>query len=78
MTIQKGRDWGELATVPFNVVVANDEAGLARVVAEALQSGSASTSVDVPQIALRSGNIDRKSTRLNSSHVSESRMPSSA
>ena len=24
------------------------------------------------------GNIDRKSTRLNSSHMSESRMPSSA
>ena len=28
--------------------------------------------------ALRSSDLDRKSTRLNSSHVSESRMPSSA
>ena len=57
MTIQKGRDWGESATVPFNVVVANDETGLARVVANALQSGSVSTSVDVPRIALRTGNL---------------------
>ena len=29
-------------------------------------------------VALLIGNLDRKSTRLNSSHVSESRMPSSA
>ena len=28
--------------------------------------------------AVTEGNLDRKSTRLNSSHVSESRMPSSA
>ena len=29
-------------------------------------------------VRLRNNNADRKSTRLNSSHVSESRMPSSA
>ena len=32
----------------------------------------------VPSISLDIKNVDRKSTRLNSSHVSESRMPSSA
>ena len=32
----------------------------------------------VPEILLRKQVLDRKSTRLNSSHVSESRMPSSA
>ena len=30
------------------------------------------------KIAVKGQSIDRKSTRLNSSHVSESRMPSSA
>ena len=30
------------------------------------------------QVVAVKGNLDRKSTRLNSSHVSESRMPSSA
>ena len=34
--------------------------------------------LDSGTIALSSGPVDRKSTRLNSSHVSESRMPSSA
>ena len=32
----------------------------------------------LPQTVLRNLSLDRKSTRLNSSHVSQSRMPSSA
>ena len=34
--------------------------------------------VDSPSILGESDTLDRKSTRLNSSHVSQSRMPSSA
>ena len=35
-------------------------------------------SAEAPIEVLKGKKIDRKSTRLNSSHVSESRMPSSA
>ena len=50
-------------------------------------SGSGSSALQVPIVglggtdvmaAVSDGSRDRKSTRLNSSHVSESRMPSSA
>src|ERR1043166_4803979 len=38
----------------------------------------ASGNITMQQMVARQVDIDRKSTRLNSSHVSESRMPSSA
>ena len=44
--------------------------------AEAVAHGYASSSTDTGHVGSRG--TDRKSTRLNSSHVSESRMPSSA
>ena len=67
-----------------------DETDYARVVAEPLESGFGNTLGNalrrvllssLPGAAITSVRIegvDRKSTRLNSSHVSESRMPSSA
>ena len=49
--------------------------GIAHVFA---QSGYVVTLIDVSQAALEKALQDRKSTRLNSSHSSVSRMPSSA
>ena len=45
--------------------------------AVAQETGAHIVAVDAMQV-YRGMDIDRKSTRLNSSHVSESRMPSSA
>ncbi|MFZ9355350.1 MAG: hypothetical protein ACO3BU_03850 [Ilumatobacteraceae bacterium] len=40
MTIEKGREWGELARVPHDVLVAADEARLAQVVGSHVRSGA--------------------------------------
>ena len=46
--------------------------------ARLLATGQTTVAFDLWQGAVWAGIVDRKSTRLNSSHVSESRMPSSA
>ena len=54
------------------------ERALATLVHERLAKSEETTGRIVTDLRERLGKIDRKSTRLNSSHVSESRMPSSA
>ena len=58
-------NWGSLIYSPNKGMA--PEAGLSH-----LSDGN------VPTSKLKQAHIDRKSTRLNSSHMSESRMPSSA
>ena len=61
-----------------NIIAAADHAaiqqGMAQITAE-IESGAFDWKLDLEDVHL---NIDRKSTRLNSSHLKLSRMPSSA
>ena len=69
---------GEVASLRYEVVVSKGETSLEdrTIRIPALRNTPASGNQSVLQFSAQSK--DRKSTRLNSSHVSESRMPSSA
>ena len=72
-------DGAEAALVRRELQVVLDES-IQTISPTSLDFDSACDYLEIPKTGLRSGDAlqDRKSTRLNSSHVSESRMPSSA
>ena len=73
-------------TVPVTVTIGGQNAEIIGSVASPGFAGLYQTAVRMPPgvaagnrpVILRAGGVDRKSTRLNSSHIQKSRMPSSA
>ena len=64
--------------MPDKTVAVNRRARHEYAVEETLEAGIALTGTEIKSIRAGRANLDRKSTRLNSSHPSRSRMPSSA
>lgn len=54
MTIERGREWGEPGTIPANVVTADDDAAVARIVTRCRRADEA-----IPPITLRRGDLAR-------------------
>ena len=75
MRIPDGMPWAEAAAIPNVFVTAHDAlvTNAAITAGESVMVTAASSGVGTAAIQ-----IDRKSTRLNSSHIQKSRMPSSA
>ena len=74
---------GRVATASGHSHYINGPAGLAhlhrlRALVDAVVIGMGTALADDPQLTVRRVSGDRKSTRLNSSHIQKSRMPSSA
>ena len=77
---RKAIDYVKLRGVPIVIKADGLAAGKGVVVAETMEQAIAAVKdmLEGVRFGAASSSIDRKSTRLNSSHVSESRMPSSA
>ena len=62
----------------LNVAIADDNERMLRLLGAIIESDEELNVVGTAKDGEEAYNVDRKSTRLNSSHMSESRMPSSA